>query len=380
MTKKLNIGLIGYGFMGRTHSNAYHKVTNFFDVPYEPVLQVVCGLVEEEAKAFAEKWGYNSHTTDWHKVVEDKNIDVVEICVPNNVHAEIAIAAAKAGKPIICEKPLALNVSQAEEMVKAVEDAGVPNLVSFNYRRVPAVTLAKQLIDEGRLGKIFHYRANFLQDWTISAKVPQGGMATWRLDIKAAGSGVTGDLLAHCIDTAMWQNGPITDVCAMTETFIKERMHAETGKVEPVGIDDACTFLCHFDNGSLGNFESTRYARGHKALYTFEINGEKASIAWDLHDLHRLSYFDHGDESIVRGWRSIHVTDSDMPYMDKWWVPGLQIGYEHTFVHQVAEFLQNLAEGKSTSPNFREALATQYVCDAVLTSAKNKKWETVKKP
>ena len=380
MTKKLNIGLIGYGFMGRTHSNAYHKVTNFFDVPYEPVLQVVCGLEDKVAKAFAEQWGYKSHTTDWHKVVEDENIDVVEICVPNNLHAEIAIAAAKAGKAICCEKPLALNVPQAEEMVKVVEEAGVPNLVSFNYRRVPAVTLAKQLIDEGRLGKIFHYRANFLQDWTISAKVPQGGMATWRLDIKAAGSGVTGDLLAHCIDTAMWQNGPITDVCAMTETFIKERMHAETGKVEPVGIDDACTFLCHFDNGSLGNFESTRYARGHKALYTFEINGEKASIAWDLHDLHRLSYFDHSDESIVRGWRSIHVTDSDMPYMDKWWVPGLQIGYEHTFVHQVAEFLQNLAEGKSTSPDFREALATQYVCEAVLASAKNKKWETIKKP
>ncbi len=379
MKKKLNVGLIGYGFMGRTHSNAYHKVKNFFDVPYDPVLQVVCGLEDKVAKAFAEQWGYKSHTTDWHKVVEDENIDVVEICVPNNLHAEIAIAAAKAGKTICCEKPLALNVPQAEEMVKAVEEAGVPNLVSFNYRRVPAVTLAKQLIDEGRLGKIFHYRANFLQDWTISANVPQGGMATWRLDIKAAGSGVTGDLLAHCIDTAMWQNGPITNVCAMTETFIKERMHAETGKVEPVGIDDACTFLCHFDNGSLGNFESTRYARGHKALYTFEINGEKASIAWDLHDLHRLSYFDHSDESIIRGWRSIHVTDSDMPYMDKWWVPGLQIGYEHTFVHQVADFLQNLAEGKSTSPDFREALATQYVCDAVLTSAKNKKWETVKK-
>ena len=380
MTKKLNVGLIGYGFMGRTHSNAYNRVTNFFDVPYKPVLQVVCGLVEAEARAFAEKWGYNSYTTDWHKVVEDENIDVVEICVPNNLHAEIAIAAAKAGKAIVCEKPLALNVAQAVEMVKAVEEAGVPNLVSFNYRRVPAVTLAKQLIDEGRLGKIFHYRANFLQDWTISTEVPQGGMATWRLDVKAAGSGVTGDLLAHCIDTAMWHNGPITDVCAMTETFVKERMHAETGKVEPVGIDDACTFICHYDNGSLGNFESTRYARGHKALYTFEINGEKASIAWDLHDLHRLSYFDHSDDSIVRGWRSIHVTDSDMPYMDKWWVPGLQIGYEHSFVHQVAEFMENLAEGKSTSPDFREALATQYVCDAVLTSAKNKTWETVKKP
>ncbi|MHC4707957.1 MAG: Gfo/Idh/MocA family protein [Planctomycetota bacterium] len=379
MKKKLNIGLIGYGFMGRTHSNAYHKVKHFFDIPYDPVLKVVCGLVEEEAKAFAEKWEYESYVTDWHKVIEDENIDVVEICVPNNLHAEIAIAAAKAGKAICCEKPLALNVPQAEQMVKAVEEAGVPNLVSFNYRRVPAVTLAKQLIDEGRLGKIFHYRANFLQDWTISTEVPQGGMATWRLDVKAAGSGVTGDLLAHCIDTAMWHNGSITDVSAMTETFVKERMHAETGKVEPVGIDDACTFMCHYDNGSLGNFESTRYARGHKALYTFEINGEKASIAWDLHDLHRLSYFDHSDDSIVRGWRSVHVTDGDMPYMDKWWVPGLQIGYEHSFVHQAAEFLQNLADGKSTSPNFREALATQYVCDAVLKSAKNKKWETVKK-
>jgi predicted dehydrogenase len=379
MTKKLNIGLIGYGFMGRTHSNAYHKVKHFFDIPYDPVLKVVCGLVEEEAKAFADKWEYKSYVTDWHKVIEDENIDVVEICVPNNIHAEIAIAAAKAGKAICCEKPLALNGSQAEQMVKAVEEAGVPNLVSFNYRRVPAVTLAKQLIDEGRLGKIFHYRANFLQDWTISTEVPQGGMATWRLDVKAAGSGVTGDLLAHCIDTAMWHNGPITDVSAMTETFVKERMHAETGKVEPVGIDDACTFICHYDNGSLGNFESTRYARGHKALYTFEINGEKASIAWDLHDLHRLSYFDHSDDSIVRGWRSVHVTDSDMPYMDKWWVPGLQIGYEHSFVHQAAEFLQSLAEGKPASPNFREALATQYVCDAVLKSAKNKKWETVKK-
>jgi len=379
MAKKLNVGLIGYGFMARTHSNAYCKVNHFFDVPYEPALRVVCGLEDKVAKAFAERWGYKSHTTDWHKVIEDEKVDLVDICVPNNVHAEIAIAAAKAGKAIICEKPLALDGAQAKTMVDAVEKAGVANFVSFNYRRVPAVTLAKMLIDEGRLGRIFHYRANFLQDWTISANVPQGGMATWRLDVKAAGSGVTGDLLAHCIDTAMWQNGQITTVCAMTETFIKQRMHVETGKPEAVGIDDACTFLCRFDNGSLGNFESTRYARGHKALYTFEINGEKASIAWDLHDLHRLSYFDHADESIVRGWRSIHVTDGDMPYMGKWWVPGLQIGYEHTFVHQLADFLEGLGQGKPASPTFREALATQYVCDAVLASAKDKQWKTVKK-
>ncbi len=379
MTKTLNVGLIGYGFMGRTHSNAYCNVGHFFDVPYKPVLHVVCGLEDKVAKAFAEKWGYKSHTTDWKKVIEDDKVDVVDICVPNNFHAEIAIAAAEAGKAIVCEKPLARTGAEAEPMVQAVEKAGVANLVSFNYRRVPAVTLAKQLIDSGRLGRIFHYRANFLQDWTISANVPQGGMATWRLDVKAAGSGVTGDLLAHCIDTAMWHNGQITSVCAMTETFVKERMHVETGKVEPVGIDDACTFLCRFDNGSLGNFESTRYARGHKALYTFEINGEKASIAWDLHDLHRLSYFDHRDESITRGWRSIHVTDGDMPYMGHWWVPGLQIGYEHSFVHQVADFMENMAKGKPTSPTFREALATQYVCDAVLASAKDRQWKAVEK-
>jgi len=377
MKKKLNVGLIGYGFMGRTHSNAYCKVNHFFDLPYEPSLQVVCGLEEDKAKAFAEQWGYQSYTTDWRKVVEDDRIDLVDICVQNNVHAEIAMAAAEAGKAILCEKPLALNGDQAREMVAAIEKAGVANLVSFNYRRVPAVTLAKQLIDEGRLGRIFHYRANFLQDWTISTQVPQGGMATWRLDVKAAGSGVVGDLLAHCIDTAMWHNGPISSVSALTETFVKERMHTETGKIEPVGIDDACTFMCRFENGSLGNFESTRYARGHKALYTFEINGEHASIGWDLHDLHRLSYFDHRDESIVRGWRSVHITDSDMPYMDKWWVPGLQIGYEHTFVHQIADFLEGLAEGKPASPTFRDGLATQLVCDAVLKSGREETWQEV---
>ena len=378
MAKTLNVGLIGYGFMGRTHSNTHRKVTHFFDVPYQPVLKTICGLVEAEAKAFADKWGYESHTTDWRKVVEDPAIDLVEICVPNNVHATIAIAAAKAGKAVICEKPLALNGPQGEEMVAAVEKAGVPNLVSFNYRRVPAVTLIKRLVDEGRLGRIFHYRADFLQDWTISKEVPQGGMGTWRLDVKAAGSGVTGDLLAHCIDTAMWHNGPITSVTAMTETFVKERKHAETGKMEPVGIDDACTFICRFGNGSMGNFESTRYARGHKAKYTLEINGEKASLSWDLHDLHRIQYFDHKDEGIVRGWRNVHVTDGDQPYMKNWWVPGLQIGFAESFVHQLADFLEGMAKGKPVGPTFKDALATQYVCDAVLASGKSGIWENVK--
>lgn len=375
--KKLNVGMIGYGFMGRAHSNAFRKVSNFFDNEYAPVLKAACARDAEKVKAFADTWGYESTETDWKKLIERKDIDAVDICVPNNLHKEISIAAAQAGKMILCEKPLAMNAKEGEEMCKAVEKAGVLNTVWYNYRRVPAVTLAKQLIDEGRLGKIFHYRAVFLQDWTISADLPQGGAGLWRLDAAAAGSGVTGDLLAHCIDTALWLNGSMSDVTAMTETFIKERTHTATGKVQPVGIDDACAFLAHFTNGSLATFESTRYARGHKALYTFEINGEHASIQWDLHDLHRLNYFDHRDDSIVRGWRSVHVTDGDMPYMGHWWVPGLQIGYEHSFVHQVADFLANVAKGESTAPTFRDALETQYVCDAVLDSAKSGKWEKV---
>jgi predicted dehydrogenase len=375
--KPFRLGMIGYGFMGRAHSNAYRRVNNFFDLEYEPVLQAVCARDEAKAKKFADTWGYASVEIDWRKLLERKDIDAVDICVPNNLHRDIAIAAAKAGKMILCEKPLSMNVAEGQEMVDAVEQAGVRNTVWYNYRRVPAVTLAKQLIDEGRLGRIYHYRANFLQDWTISEDLPQGGAGLWRIDVKAAGSGVTGDLLAHCIDTALWLNGPIKNVTAMTETFVKERKHTESGKVEPVGIDDACAFLCHFKNGSLAIFESTRYARGHKALYTFEINGADASIAWDLHDLHRLSYFDHRDDSIVRGWRSIHVTDGDMPYMGKWWVPGLQIGYEHSFVHQVADFLDGLAKDQPTSPTFREALETQKVCDAVLASAKSGQWVNV---
>jgi len=375
--KDLNIGLIGYGFMGKAHSNGYRRVNNFFNLEYRPVLKAVCGRDGAKAKTFADQWGYESVETDWKKLIERKDIDAVDICTPNNTHKEIALAAAKAGKMILCEKPLAMNAAEGREMVAAVEAAKVPNMVWYNYRRVPAVTLAKQLIDEGRLGRIFHFRAQFLQDWTINADLPQGGTALWRLDAAAAGSGVTGDLLAHCIDTAIWLNGGIKSVAAMTETFVKERKHNLTGKVEKVGIDDACAFLARFNNGSLAIFESTRYARGHKALYTFEINGEHASIAWDLHDLHRLSYFDHRDEGILRGWRSIHITDSDHPYMKHWWVPGLQIGYEHTFVHQVADFIEGLTTGKPAHPTFKDAQETQLICDAVLKAAKTGCFEQV---
>jgi myo-inositol 2-dehydrogenase/D-chiro-inositol 1-dehydrogenase len=376
--KKLNIGMVGYGFMGRTHSNAFRQANRFFDLPYEPVLKTLCARNPERASAFASNWGYESVVNDWHKLVESPDIDLIDIASPNDTHAEIAIAAARAGKMVMCEKPLGRNAAESEAMTAAVRDAGVPNMVWYNYRRVPAVTMAKQLIDEGRLGKIFHYRAKFLQDWTISSELPQGGEGLWRLDVNVAGSGVTGDLLAHCIDTAMWLNGGIQEVSAMTETFIKSRKHNLSGKVEPVGIDDASLFLARFHNGSLASFEATRYARGHKALYTFEINGEHASIFWDLHDLHRLEWFDHKDEGRVRGWRSIHITDGDQPYMKHWWVPGLQIGYEHTFIHQAADFLSAVGEGKSASPTFEDALLTDYVTDAVLSSATNRQWVKVR--
>jgi len=370
----LRIGMIGYGFMGRTHSNAYCKAGKFFDLPYNVVLKAACGRDAEKVQTFADNWGYESIETDWRALVARDDIDAVDICVPNNLHKEIAIACAEAGKWVLCEKPLAMTVEEGEEMCEAIEKAGVPNTVWYNYRRVPAVTLAKEIVDSGKLGRIFHYRANFLQDWTISEDVPQGGAAVWRLDAEAAGSGVTGDLLAHCIDTAIWINGPMVEVSAMTETFIKERVHQDTGKKQEVKIDDACAFLARFENGSMAIFESTRYARGHKALYTFEINGENASIAWDLHDLHRLQYFDHSDDSRVRGWRNVHVTDGDQPYMGNWWVPGLQIGYEHTFVHQVADFLMQAESGNFTGPTFRDALETQKICEAVLESAKTRQW------
>jgi predicted dehydrogenase len=377
MAKPLNVGLIGYGFMGRAHSNAYCQVNHFFDLEYRPVLKAACARSADKAKAFADKWGYESIETDWRKLIARPDIDVIDICTPNNFHAEIAIAAAQAGKMILCEKPLAMNAPEGLKMVEAVEKAKVPNMVWYNYRRVPAVAFARQLIDEKKLGRIFHYRAKFLQDWTISADLPQGGQGLWRLDVAAAGSGVSGDLLAHCIDTALWLNGSFDSVTAMTETFVKQRKHNLTGKVEPVGIDDACAFLARFKNGSLATFESTRYARGHKALYTFEINGEHASIFWDLHDLHRLQYFDHRDAGPVRGWRSIHVTDGEHPYMGNWWVPGLQIGYEHSFVHQVKDFLEGLAKGQPAQPDFRAAYETQLVLDAVLDSAKSGQWKKV---
>ena len=382
--KPLNIGMIGYGFMGRAHSNAYRKVNQFFDLEHQPVLRACCARKEDKIRAFAENWGYESYETDWRKLIARDDIDLIDVGSPNNTHRDIVLAAAEAGKMVLCEKPLSMTVAEGEEMCEAVEKAGVANMVWFNYRRVPAITLAKQLVDEGRIGRPFHYRATYLQDWTIATDVPQGGAALWRLDASVAGSGVTGDLLAHSIDTAEWLNGPIQSVVAKTETFVKERTHAETGAVQPVTIDDACMFLAVFENGSMGTFESTRYARGRKNFNTFELNGEQGSVHFDLEDPQYLDYFKYADpktgakvEDHLTGWQRIHVTNFEHPYMDRWWVPGCTIGYEHTFINALADFLKGLQSGVPAQPDFRSGLRTQKVCDAVLESARTGQWTQI---
>ncbi len=387
MKETVNVGLIGAGgFMGRTHSNAFNQVARFFDVP-KPVLKCCCCRNAEKAKKFQENWGYESSETDWRKVVERDDIDLIDIATPNSSHKEMVIAAAKAGKMIFCEKPLAMNYAEAQEMVEAVEKAGVASAVSFCYRRNPSVALFKQLIEEGRIGRPFHYTATYNQDYTISGKVP----ALWRLKGDVAGSGVTGDLLAHSIDCAEWLNGPIAKVCAHTEIFVKERKDPETGEIVPITIDDACMFLALFANGSLGTFTSTRYARGRKNYNSIELNGEKGACFFDLEKPEYLQFFRYADpetgrkiEDHLTGWQEILTTNSEHPYMDHYWVPGTVIGYEHYFINQLADFLKQTFEKTTDSyapsikdnlvPSIKQAARTQLVCDAVIQSAKEERW------
>jgi predicted dehydrogenase len=374
----INIGIVGYGFMGRAHSNAYRQVSQFFSLEQRPVLKAACGRDEAKVRAFAQNWGWESVETDWRRLVERPDIDAIDICSPNRSHREIALAAAAAGKMILCEKPLAMNGTEAREMTEAVERAGVPNFVWFNYRRVPAIALARQVVEEGRLGHVFHYRAQYLQDWTISPDLPLGGPTLWRLDAEEAGAGVSGDLVSHSVDTALWLNGPITSVSGMTEVFVKERpVQDDPSQKKAVTIDDACQFMCRFENGSLGLFESTRYARGRKNYNTLEMNGADGSVYFDLEDPHRLQMYDHTDPDHLHGWRSIHVTGFEHPYMKNWWVPGTTIGYEHTFTNALADFLKGLETGQPASPTFRDALQTQLVLDAVLESARTCRWVDV---
>lgn len=356
-TKQLNIALIGSGSIARAHSNAFHQVRHFFEIPYAMNLKVVCGRNQQKLQSFARQWGWAETATDWQEVVNRKDIDVVDIAVPNALHAPIAIAAAKAGKIIFCEKPLAMSLPEAQEIATAAK--GLPNLVWFNYRRAPAVAFAKQLILEGKLGEPYHYRSYYFNQSGVD---PAKGQ-TWRYRAGEAGSGAIGDLLSHSIDTAIYLNGDIVELSAMKHTFIPGRE-----------VDDAVMVMARFANGSLGTFEASRFGVGRRNGNGFEMYAAKGSLAFDLEDMNRLRFYDATEAPNLQAYRNILVTGPDQPYSANFWKPGHLVGYEHTFIATLGDFLQNLAKGQPFHPNFDDAVRTQAVLQAVEASAKAKTW------
>ena len=383
--RQLRVGLIGYMFMGAAHSNAYRQVGHFFDLPVEVVMQGLCGLGEAQLKAAGQKLGWcDYYETDYRKFVTRADLDLIDIAVSNNMHAEMAIAAAKAGKHVYCEKPLAMNVAEARRMVKAVEKAGVKHAISFNYRGAPAVALAKQIIDEGRIGRIFHWRGQYLQDWIVDPKFP----LVWRLQKEVAGSGAHGDLIAHLVDTAHFLVGDITEVVGDMKTFIKQRprMKATAGGLAAraaagkgkVTVDDASVFLARFANGAIGTFEATRFASGHKNDNFFEINGSKGSLRFCFERMNELEFYDRSDPPHLQGFRTIQATDPKHPYVHAWWPPGHIIGYEHTFIHTVYNLVTAIARNKLPSPSFYDGLKCQAVLEAAAKSVTSGKWEKVR--
>lgn len=387
MSRKVNIGLVGYKFMGKAHSNAYRKMPMFFDTENVPVLKAICGRTEKAVAQAAKKFGWESYETSWEKLMKRKGIDLIDITTPNATHKDIALAAAAEGKDILCEKPLAMNLEQAQEMLKAVEDTGVRHMVCFNYRKVPAISLAKRLIDEGKLGKIYHFRAIYLQDWIADPNFP----LVWRLRKEVAGSGAHGDLNSHIIDLARYLVGEFDQVVGAQETFIKERpklkasekltggLTAEAGvEMGEVTVDDATLFLARFENGALGSFEATRFAPGRRNCQRIEINGNKGSLLFELEALNELWFYSCDDPKNTQGFRRIQVTEPTHPYIDAWWPPGHIIGYEHTFVHVVYDFMKAIDEGKNPSPSFIDGVECQRVLEAVQSSVQKGCWVKVK--
>ena len=373
MSQSIAIGMIGYKFMGKAHSNAYRQIGQFFDLPLTPRLKTISGRDKPKVAKMAERWGWENAVDDWRRVIDDPEIKVVDICSPNNTHREIAIAAFKAGKIVACEKPLAMNGAEAEQMAAAARKSGKINTVWFNYRRVPAIAFARQLIDEGRIGRVYHFRALYLQDWTMDPSVP----LLWRMDKDVAGSGVTGDLHSHIVDLSNFLAGDIESVAGTSKIFIDERERPEGGKSK-VEIEDASIFVAKYTNGAIGHFEATRFANGRKNGNTFEINGEVGSLYFDLEDMSRLWYFDSREPKHIQGWRKISVWEEVHPYMKQWWVPGCAIGYEHTFGNQAADLMNAIAQNKPMQPNFDDGLKCQLVLDAVMEASSSDRWVRVK--
>jgi predicted dehydrogenase len=372
MKPTLPIGMIGYKFMGKAHSNAYRQINQFFDLPFQTRLKTIVGRDPHKVAKMAERWGWESSTTDWRRVVDDPEIRIVDICSPNNTHHELALAALAAGKVVACEKPLAMNSREAREMASAARSHGNINTVWFNYRRVPAIAFARQLIDEGRIGKVFHFRALYLQDWTLDPSVP----LLWRMDKDVAGSGVTGDLHSHIVDLSNYLVGPIDAVAGVSRIFVSERERPEGGAAK-VEIEDASIFVAKYAGGAIGHFEATRFANGRKNGNTFEVNGEHGSLYFDLEDMSRSWYFDSREPKHVQGWRRISVWEECHPYMKQWWVPGCAIGYEHTFGNQAADLVTAVAENRPMQPDFDDGLRCQLVLDAVLEACATARWVEV---
>lgn len=370
MSQTINVGLVGYKFMGRAHSNAYRQVARFFpDVALRPALKAICGRDEAAVRAAAEQLGWEEVETDWRALVARDDIGLIDISTPGDTHAPIALAAAAAGKHIFCEKPLANTLAEARQMAEAVAQAGVVGMVCFNYRRVPAVQLARRLIDQGKIGTIYHWRATYLQSWLLS---PAFGM-TWRMRKEQAGSGALGDLGAHIVDLARFLVGEIASVTGLSETFIKERP-LPGGGAEPVTVDDAALFLARFSGGAVGSFEATRFATGRRNYNRFEINGSKGSIAFNLERLNELEVYFQDDAADTQGFRSVLVTEADHPYVGSWWPSGHIIGWEHTFTHAIYDLLNGIAAGTSPAATFADGLRCQAVLEAVERSAGSKSW------
>jgi predicted dehydrogenase len=351
--------MVGNGFIARAHSNAFHQVGRFFDVPYRLSLKVVCGRDRAKLECFARQWGWAETSTDWKSVVTRGEIDIVDIAVPNAVHAAIALAAAQAGKIVFCEKPLAMSFAEAQKMAATAEQ--VPNLVWFNYRRVPAVAFAKQLIDQGRLGHVYHCRSHYFNQSGVD---PSKGQ-TWRYRRSQAGSGAIGDLLSHSLDLALYLNGEISELCAMKHTFIPERE-----------VDDAVSLLARFANGSLGSFEASRFGVGRRNGVGFEIYGSKGNLAFDLEQMNRLQFFDATAPANIQAESSILVTGPDHPYWSNFWKPGHLLGYEHTFIATLADFLECLGHDQVFHPNFQDGLKIQGLMESVESSATSRQWTT----
>ena len=369
-----NVALIGYAFMGKAHSNAYRQVNPFFAPTLRPRMKVICGRTPSAVRAAAREYGWDEAATDWQEVVARKDIDIVDVSTPGDSHMEIAIAAARAGKAVFCEKPLANTVRDAERMLAAVEKAGVVHMICHNYRRAPAVMLARQLIAEGQLGTIRHYRGTYLQDWITDPNFP----LVWRLDKKKAGSGALGDIAAHSIDLARFLVGEISEVAADLATFVKMRPLPDNPKKRGrVTVDDASVSLVRFTNGAIGTIEATRMAPGRKNYNRFEINGSRGSLAFDLERMNELELYLEADQQRVRGFRRILVTESTHPYVKAWWPPGHIIGYEHTFTHTVYDLLEAMARDKVPQPNFVDGVRNQRVLGAIEKAAATRRWISV---